>query len=148
MTQPTALFLADILEDAGKPADIAEKAAAELRRLHAELERCKQVCAATSERWRSDTDVWKAQRDALLAARTALKAALAEPVQEPVAYSVGRTLHWHEGKGVNDAQLYLAPPQRKPLSTEQILDLFDSHNVYGTKWVEFARAVERAHGIT
>ena len=36
----------------------------------------------------------------------------AEPVQEPVAYSVGRTLHWHEGKGVNDAQLYLAPPQR------------------------------------
>ncbi len=34
MTQPTALFLADILEDAGKPADIAEKCAAELRRLH------------------------------------------------------------------------------------------------------------------
>jgi hypothetical protein len=36
MTQPTALFLADILEDAGKPADIAEKAAAaKLRRLNA-----------------------------------------------------------------------------------------------------------------
>lgn len=68
MTQPTALYLADLLEDAGKPADIAEKAAAELRRLHAELERCKQVCAATSEGWRSDTDVWKAQRDALLEA--------------------------------------------------------------------------------
>lgn len=34
MTQPTALFLADILEDAGKPADIAEKCASELRRLH------------------------------------------------------------------------------------------------------------------
>ena len=31
----------------------------------------------------------------------------AEPVQKPkpVAYAVGRTLHWHEGKGVNDAQL-------------------------------------------
>ena len=30
-----------------------------------------------------------------------------EPVQKPkpVAYAVGRTLHWHEGKGVNDAQL-------------------------------------------
>lgn len=38
MTQPTALFLADILEDAGKPADIAEKCAAELRRLYAENE--------------------------------------------------------------------------------------------------------------
>lgn len=36
---------------------------------------------------------------------------------------------------------------RKPLSIEQILDLFDAHNVYGTKWLEFARAVERAHGI-
>lgn len=36
MTQPTALFLADILEDAGNPADIAEKCAAELRRLHAQ----------------------------------------------------------------------------------------------------------------
>ena len=48
-------------------------AAAELRRLHAELERCKQVCAATSEGWRSDTDVWKAQRDALAAELAALK---------------------------------------------------------------------------
>ena len=36
MTQPYALFIADILEDAGKPADIAEKAAATLRRLHAQ----------------------------------------------------------------------------------------------------------------
>ena len=36
MTQPTALFLADILEDAGKPADITDAAAAELRRLHAQ----------------------------------------------------------------------------------------------------------------
>ena len=40
MTQPTALFLADILEDAGKPADIAEKCAKELRRLHAQIAAC------------------------------------------------------------------------------------------------------------
>ena len=40
MTQPTALFLADILEDAGKPADIAEKCAAELRRLHDQIIAC------------------------------------------------------------------------------------------------------------
>lgn len=40
MTQPTALFLADILEDGGKPADIAEKCAAELRRLHAQIAAC------------------------------------------------------------------------------------------------------------
>ena len=34
MTQPYALYIADILEDSSKPADIAKKAAAELRRLH------------------------------------------------------------------------------------------------------------------
>ena len=34
MTQPRALYIADILEDAGKPADITDAAAAELRRLH------------------------------------------------------------------------------------------------------------------
>jgi hypothetical protein len=39
------------------------------------------------------------------------------------------------------------PPQRKPLTPEEILALFDSHNVYGSKWVEFARAIEKAHGI-
>lgn len=146
MTQPTALFLADILEDACKPADIAEKCAAELRCLHAELERCKQVCAATSENWRTDAEKWK----------------VAEPVHEPVAWlwkhrETGRPrfLMPNERTATDVAYawdvvgpLYLAPPQRKPLSTEQILDLFDSHNVYGTKWVEFARAVERAHGIT
>ena len=61
MTQPKALYLADILEDAGKPADIAESAAAELRRLHAENQRCRDVCAATAEGWR-------VERDALLEA--------------------------------------------------------------------------------
>lgn len=28
------------------------------------------------------------------------------------------------------------------LTSEEILDLFDVNNVYGSKWVEFARAVE------
>ena len=28
------------------------------------------------------------------------------------------------------------------LTQEEILDLFDVNNVYGSKWVEFARAVE------
>jgi len=45
---------------------VQDSAAAELRRLHAELERCKQVCAATSESWRTDAEEWKSQRDALL----------------------------------------------------------------------------------
>ena len=58
-----ALGMADLLERQGFTI-----AAAELRRLHAELERCKQVCAATSESWRTDAEKWKAQRDALLKA--------------------------------------------------------------------------------
>lgn len=37
--------------------------------------------------------------------------------------------------------------QRKPLTTEMVLDLFDAHGVYGSKWLEFARAIEAAHGI-
>ena len=71
MTQPTALFLADILEDAGRPADIAEKCATELRRLHAELRRLQIDGDARdvhlSERMK---DLFKveAQRDALLEA--------------------------------------------------------------------------------
>ena len=60
---PNALFLADVLERSAQSHTQAV-AAAELRRLYAELERCKQVCAATSEAWRKE-------------------AALAEPVQEP-----------------------------------------------------------------
>ena len=38
--------------------------------------------------------------------------------------------------------------QRKPLTTEKVLDLFDAHGVYGSKWLEFARAIEQAHNIT
>ena len=30
------------------------------------------------------------------------------------------------------------------LEAEEILDLFDRNNVYGSKWVEFARTVEAA----
>lgn len=68
MTQPTALFLADILEDAGKPADIAEKCAAELRRLHASCE------DYAHHKQRQDQRILKlyAQRDALLEALSAM----------------------------------------------------------------------------
>jgi hypothetical protein len=38
-----------------------------------------------------------------------------------------------------------AQPVQRPwvgLTPEEILDLFDATNVYGSKWVEFARALE------
>ena len=36
------------------------------------------------------------------------------------------------------------PPQRTwvGLTTEETLDMFDLNNVYGSKWIEFARTVE------
>ena len=40
----------------------------------------------------------------------------------------------------DDTQVY----KRKwvGLTPEEILDLFDTNNVYGSKWIEFARSVE------
>ena len=46
--------------------------AAELSRLHAELERCKQVCAATAEGWR-------VERDALLEALKLARSVIGHP---------------------------------------------------------------------
>ena len=69
--QPEALFLITELESplgTVLSSEVDRRAAAELRRLHAELERCKATCAATSECWRGDADRWAAQRDALLKA--------------------------------------------------------------------------------
>tara|TARA_R110000868_G_scaffold250357_1_gene506865 strand:+ start:1253 stop:1741 length:489 start_codon:yes stop_codon:yes gene_type:complete len=47
---------------------------------------------------------------------------------------------------------YVAPPQRKPLSDEEIRNLWDGHTVpvfgkNGINPIVFARAVEAAHGI-
>ena len=54
-----ALELADVLEhkathENGTMLEMA--CAAELRRLHAENERCREVCAATAEGWRVERD--------------------------------------------------------------------------------------------
>jgi isocitrate dehydrogenase len=95
-----------------------------------------------------------------------LKAALAEPVQEPVAW-----MHVpYPGSGLRQmvsliqnrepslyaatVPLYVAPPQRKPLTEEEIRDLWswamtaEAERTATTQQHAFARAVERAHGIT
>jgi hypothetical protein len=43
-----------------------------------------------------------------------------------------------------DCQGWVSSPKRKwvGLTPEEILDLFDINNVYGSKWIEFARTVE------
>jgi hypothetical protein len=87
-----------------------------------------------------------------------LRAALAEPVQEPVAWMV----YTLDGKSVcvtdNPADftdehrvlpLYTAPPQRKPLSDDEIAQaMYRADAIFtGPMQFRFAREIERAHGI-
>jgi hypothetical protein len=83
-----------------------------------------------------------------IAKKEAVKAQLKS--QEPVAWMVwgennvpALTFTKPADKYVFDS-LYTHPPQRTwvGLTTEEILDLFDLNNVYGSKWIEFARTVE------
>ena len=95
-----------------------------------------------------------------------LKAALSEPVQEPVAWrfearhidsawaaAVTMKHPGPEGKYMRNVKpLYTAPPQRKPLTDEEISNIWDGHIVpifgkNGINPIVFARAIERAHGI-
>jgi hypothetical protein len=85
--------------------------------------------------------------------------ALAQPVQEPVAEArYDGTLHWIEPHGVGlhriQGPLYTAPPQRKPLTEEEIEAIWKAHVLPGfgdrQKFyspIIYARAVEGAHGI-
>jgi hypothetical protein len=74
----------------------------------------------------------------------------AQPEQEPVAWfsSSGTLYRTRFHAAANGEQLltplYTTPPQRPwvGLEAEEILDLFDRNNVYGSKWIEFARTVE------
>ena len=108
----------------------------------------------------------------------ALQAALAEPpvvnqsltTQEPVAWRWGYrsvttgAMDWRgyveipahpnlRSPAIIMEPLYTAPPQRKPLTEENIRALYDQHAAYQEEgpevsgWWDFARAIERAHGI-
>jgi hypothetical protein len=84
---------------------------------------------------------------------TTLRAALAEPVQEPFGYlwPTGRHPEFRftqqKRDGVDGMPLYAAPPQRKPLSDEEIDELAMDEDGLPNSHLEFARAIERAHGI-
>ncbi len=83
--------------------------------------------------------------DALADMADALRAALAEPVQEPYAWmAVGGSI-WRHKTSEDDVPLFTAPPQRKPLTEEEIYAAIKG--VDSLRAVEVARAVERAHGI-
>ena len=105
-----------------------------------------------------DDDVRKIE-DAI----TALRAALAEPV-EPVAWRFkamigmpwslsddGYYISCKRDQRYFIEALYTAPPQRKPLTEEEIKDCEMQAMVNGAlpfeQRVFFARAIERAHGV-
>jgi len=108
------------------------------------------------------------------AAAEALRAALAQPVQEPVAWRTFdgeggydyRTYEDNEDYAAEWAKrnprhlgwvepLYTAPPQRKPLTDEEIVEIrismphfFSSPNGRPYGWsIHYTRVIERAHGI-
>jgi hypothetical protein len=87
------------------------------------------------------------------AAITAIRETLAQPEQEPVACvqdldEVKRKhLVYEKGMDWKDP-LYTTPPQRKPLTDEQIVEIYTNwESKKGTSWADLMRAVEAAHDI-
>ena len=88
---------------------------------------------------------------------SAIREALAEPEQEPVAWMLMNDTQCHimatdwkpeDSDGWKTAPLYTAPPARKPLTDSEVFNMAaDYYEGYGFKAAEFARAIERAHGI-
>jgi len=94
-------------------------------------------------------------------ARDAVKEALAQPEQEPVAWMLegwgpdcgpyfeiyrDDEMGWRNKK--EWTPLYTTPPQRKPLTDEDINDIAKNYALNNpTTPLHFARAIEAAHGI-
>ena len=85
---------------------------------------------------------------------TAIKEALAQPEQEPVgqlledAFGRGQVMWFNKPK--DESMLYTTPPQRKPLTDEEIQNILPDDGTpmsLGEAFVKFARAIEAAHGI-
>ena len=86
-----------------------------------------------------------------------IKEALAQPEQEPVAWrfqsAVGGWAYGKEppiGSKYAVEPLYTTPPQRKPLTDEEISEYaerMEASDPTDSFWREFARAIEAAHGI-
>ena len=86
---------------------------------------------------------------------TALRDRLAQPEQEPVAWQWLGSAHFRK-QIPRDADvtawnpLYTLPPQRKPLTNEEMWQLWNSQGDDAMEQqaaITFARAIEAAHGI-
>ena len=85
---------------------------------------------------------------------TAMEKLLAQPEQEPLAWistGTARMIHWTADKpayGDDWVPLYTAPPQRKPLTDEDVERIVREARVgeHGIGYT-IARAIEAAHNI-
>jgi hypothetical protein len=103
-------------------------------------------------------EVMEGQRALAQAYENGWNAAKAEPVQEPVAWMHTdpdnprvKFLVWRENepayRGVwIKTPLYTSPPQRKPLTEDEIQELSQQHK-FDSRMEKFVRIIERAHGI-
>ena len=79
---------------------------------------------------------------------TAIKEALAQPEQEPVAWMNDMGTHIDLNVSGRGTPLYTTPPQRKPLTDEEIiLIVAECASSHQHTDIHFARAIEAAHGI-
>ena len=79
---------------------------------------------------------------------TTIKEALAKPDQEPVAWMNDMGTHIDLNVSGRGIPLYTTPPQRKPLTDEEIAKIASTPAaVVGSYVHTFARAIEAAHGI-
>lgn len=113
---------------------------------------------------KEEFDALFAEHQKLLGELQAMRA-VAKSKQEPVgeAYLCDRCHTPFDGAyecpscGHNEATkefVYTTPPQRKPLTDEEIMEIADGCLVGATAWhnpeldpIKFARAIEAAHGI-
>ena len=80
------------------------------------------------------------------AAITALKAALEQQAEPPPEWPLIKNILDEYGLDAISFVAEFKAAQRPwvGLTPEEVLDLFDLNNVYGSKWIEFARTVEAA----
>jgi hypothetical protein len=109
--------------------------------------------------WTND-DEFNASAEKMHEAIAALKERLAQPEQEPVAHlweCLGRWSAYLVNNGtqaecappswlVEAVKNATTPPQRKPLTDEQIYDMYNEPRS-DAEMIAFARAIEAAHGI-
>ena len=95
---------------------------------------------------------------AYLELKNALRDRLAQPEQEPVAWMTITDYGdeddiWYENpeghllEGWTYKPLYTTPPQRKPLTFEEILSIAEESRKHVYPSIAFARAIESRHGI-